>query len=96
MDFTRDDDNTICISPTKYKEKLINNYKNLFGMKPSQNVTSPLDKGDHPELDTSKLCNEEHISQYQSMIGSLQWIVTIGRFDIKTAVMTYVRISRST
>jgi hypothetical protein len=44
--------------------------------------------GDHPELDTSELCTEEQISQYQSMIGSLQWIVTIGRFDIHTAVMT--------
>jgi hypothetical protein len=29
-----------------------------------ENVTSPLDKGDHPELDTSELCNEEQISQY--------------------------------
>jgi hypothetical protein len=47
-----------------------------------------LDRGDHPELDTSELCNEEQISQYQSMIGSLQWIVTIRRFDIHTAVMT--------
>jgi hypothetical protein len=57
-------------------------------MKPSQNVTAPLDKGDHLDLDTSELCTEEHISQYQSMIGSLQWIVTIGRFDIHTAIMT--------
>jgi Reverse transcriptase (RNA-dependent DNA polymerase) len=69
MDFTRDDDNTLCISPTKYMEKLIKNYEKLFGMKPSQNVSSPLDKGDHPELDTSKLCTKEQISQYQSMIG---------------------------
>jgi hypothetical protein len=88
VDFTRDDDNTLCISPTKYIEKLIKNYEKLFGMKPSQNVTSPLDKGDHPELDTSELCTEEQISQYQSMIGSLQWIVTIGRFDVHTAVRT--------
>jgi hypothetical protein len=57
-------------------------------MKPSQNVTLPLDKGYHPKLDTSELCIEEQISQYQSMIGSLQWIVTIGRFDINTTVMT--------
>jgi hypothetical protein len=57
-------------------------------MKPSQNVSSPLDKGDHPEVDTSELCTEEKISQYQSMIRSLQWIVTIRRFDIHTAVMT--------
>jgi Reverse transcriptase (RNA-dependent DNA polymerase) len=39
MDFTRDDDNTLCISPTKYIEKLIKNYEKLFGMKPSQNVS---------------------------------------------------------
>jgi hypothetical protein len=58
MDFTRDDDGTLCISPTKYIEKLVKNYKNSFGMKPSQNVTSPLEKGDHPELDNSELCND--------------------------------------
>jgi hypothetical protein len=55
-------------------------------MKPSQNITSPLDEGDHPELDTAKLCSEDQI--YQSVIGSLQWIVTIRRFDVHTAVMT--------
>jgi hypothetical protein len=88
MDFTRDDNGTLCISLSKYIEKLVKNYEKSFGMKPSQNVTSPLGKGDHPELDTSELCNDEQISQYQSMIWSLQWIVTIGRFDIHTAVMT--------
>jgi hypothetical protein len=88
MDFTRNDDGILCISPTKYIEKLAKNYEKSFGMKPSQNVTSPLEKGDHPELDSSELCNNEQISQYQSMIGSLQWIVAIGRFDVHTAVMT--------
>jgi hypothetical protein len=88
MDFNRDDDNTLCISPAKYIEKLVQNYTKLFGMTPSRSVTSPLEKGDHPELDTSELCDSEQIAQYQSMIGSLQWIVTIGRFDINTAVMT--------
>jgi hypothetical protein len=56
-------------------------------MKPKE-CASPLVKGDHPELDTSELCTTEQVAQYQSMIGSLQWIVTIGRFDIHTAVMT--------
>jgi Reverse transcriptase (RNA-dependent DNA polymerase) len=88
MDFTRDDDNTLCNSPTKYVEKLIKNYEKLFGMKPRQSVMSPLDRGDHPELDALELCSEEQISQSQSMIGSLQGIVTIGRFDVHTAVMT--------
>jgi hypothetical protein len=57
-------------------------------MKPSTSVTSPLERGDHPKLDTSELCTTDQIAQYQSMIGALQWIVTIGCFDINTADMT--------
>jgi Reverse transcriptase (RNA-dependent DNA polymerase) len=92
IDFTRDEDNTLCISPTKYIDKLVKNYEKTFGTKPNTSVTSPLEKGDHPELDTSALCTTTgQIAQYQSMIGALQWIVTIGRFDINTAVMTMSR-----
>jgi hypothetical protein len=56
-------------------------------MKPKE-FASPLEKGDHPELDTSEICTTEQIAQYLSMIGSLQWIITIARFNIHTAVMT--------
>ena len=48
----------------------------------------PLDTNDHPELDTSEFCDEEDIEIYQSLIGCMQWAVSIGRFDIQTAVMT--------
>jgi Reverse transcriptase (RNA-dependent DNA polymerase) len=44
MDFTRDDDGTIFISPTKYIEKLIKNYEKSFGIKPKE-FASPLEKG---------------------------------------------------
>jgi Reverse transcriptase (RNA-dependent DNA polymerase) len=88
MDFTRDNDKTLCISPTMYIDKLVKHYEKTLGMKPNTSVTSPLEKGDHPELNTSDLCTTEPIAQYQSMIGALQWIVTIRRFDINTAVMT--------
>jgi hypothetical protein len=87
MEFTRDEDGTLCISPTKYIEKLIKNYAKSFGMKPKE-CASPLEKGDHHEIDKSELCTMEQIAQYQSMIRSLQWIVTIGRLDIHRAVMT--------
>jgi hypothetical protein len=60
----------------------------MFGEQPKQNVTSPLEKGDHPELDTSELLDSQGISMYQSLIGALQWVITIGRFDVHTAVMT--------
>jgi hypothetical protein len=88
MDFYRDKDGTLCIASKKYIEKLLANYEQLFGKGPKQNVMSPIDQNDHPELDISDLLDEEGITQYQSLIGALQWIVTIGRFDINTAVMT--------
>jgi hypothetical protein len=56
-------------------------------MKPKEYAT-PLEKRDHAELDTSELWTTEQIAQYQSMIGSLQCIITIGRFKVHTAVMT--------
>ena len=67
---------------------MISTYEKLFGSKPKQNVTSPLEKGDHPEIDTSELLDADGIVIYQSLIGAMQWAVTIGRFDITTAVMT--------
>jgi hypothetical protein len=88
MTFQRDPEGDLCISSTKFIEKMVGTYEKFFGEKPKQNVTSPLEKGDHPELDTSELLDSQGINMYQSLIGSLQWAVSIGRFDIHTAVMT--------
>ena len=51
-DFTRDSEGVLCFEPKKYIEKMIDSYRNIFRCKPKLNVSSPLDKGDHPELDT--------------------------------------------
>ena len=88
MNFHRDEDGVLCMSPKKYIDKLLDNYNRLFGRAPKQNVSSPLEPGDHPELDTSDLLDEKGIKTYQSLIGGLQWLITIGRFDIQTHVMT--------
>ena len=45
------------------------------------------DKDDHPELDDSSLLEEPDIKIYQSLIGSLQRAITLGRFDISVSVM---------
>jgi hypothetical protein len=88
MEIFRDEDGTLCISPRKYIEKMLATYEREFGSKPTQNVHSPLEKGDHPELDDSELLPLDGITQYQSLVGSMQWAVSIGRLDIQTAVMT--------
>ncbi len=76
------------MAPRKYIEKVIDGYERMFGEKPKMNVTSPLEKGDHPEIDTSALLEPKQIQMYQSLIGSMQWAVSLGRLDIATAVMT--------
>ena len=55
-----------------------NSYERMFGSKPKQNVTSPLEKGDHPELDMSDELDADGIKNYQSLIGTLQWSVSLG------------------
>ena len=88
MDFFRDEDGTLCIKPAKYIAKMMDTYTRLFGAPPSTRVHSPAEANDHPELDDSELLDAEGIQQYQSLIGMLQWIISIGRFDVQTAVMT--------
>jgi hypothetical protein len=89
-DFFRDKDGTLCYAPLKYIEKMLENYERIFGVKPKQ-AASPLVPGDHPELDSSELLEFDMIRVYQSLIGALQWVIQIGRFDVATAVMTMSR-----
>ena len=86
-DYFRDKDNNLCYAPKKYIEKMIDVYLHMFGSKPKE-YTSPLERGDHPEIDTSEELDEKGIKQYQSLIGALQWTISLGRLDITTAVMS--------
>ena len=87
-DFYHDPDGTLCMAPQKYIERMIKTYELNFGQKPSTNVHSPLEQNDHPELDDTELLDRTGIEQYQSLISQLQWAISIGRFDISTAVVT--------
>jgi hypothetical protein len=77
------------MAPTKYYIKnMAENYARIFGEKPKQTVMSPLEKGNHPELDDTPLLDLEGIQNYQSIMGSAQWAISLGRLDIQTAIMT--------
>ena len=78
--FWRDEQGSLCMSPAKYIERIVDNYTRMFGTKPRTSYTSPLNKGDHPELDDSDELDIDGIKKYQSLIGALQWVITIGRF----------------
>ena len=63
-------------------------YHNIFGTNPCQKYSSLLEPGDHPEIDDSEILDARQTQQDQSLIGALQWAITISQFDIHTAVMT--------
>ena len=86
-DFFRDSEGVMCMAPKRYIEKMIDSYESMFGSKPKTTYSSPLEKGDHPETDMTELLDAEGIQKYQSLIGAMQWAVSIGRINITTAVM---------
>ena len=73
-----------------YVKRILKQFELVMGYKPKK-VKVPLDPKDHPELDNSELLDEKAKRIYWSLMGMLQWAVTIGRMDIHLAVMTMVR-----
>ena len=87
--FLRDQDGTLTMSPKKYiVERMATSYLSMFGEKPKTKCKSLLEKNDHPETDISDLLDAKGIQQYQSLIGSLQWTVILGCYNIQCTVIT--------
>ena len=85
-DFGRDPDGTLFWGAKSYIDKMLSNYERMFGSLPKK-CSCPIQKDDNPELDTSPELDEDGKRQYQSVIGALQWCITLGRFDIAISVM---------
>jgi len=81
LDYVTDDHGTLCAMPKKYIDKMDMTYKQIFNESPKKYKT-PLEKGDHPEIDESELMDEEGTTKYQLLIGQCQWLVTLGRVDV--------------
>jgi hypothetical protein len=87
-DFFWDEDGTLCVGPRKYVDRIAMQYERMFRSKPRAQFLSPLMANNHPEMDMSELLDEDGIHQYQSLIGVLQWTISLGQFDVATDVMT--------
>ena len=88
--FSRNDDGEMEISAKRYVDKMIDTYVQLYGEKPRK-ASSPLEQNDHPEMDDSPFLGQDETQQFQSLIGAMQWAVSIERLDIVTAVMSLSR-----
>ena len=90
-DYFQDPDGTMVSQPKKYIEKLKETYVRLSHTEPSRGLKTPLEKNDHPELDTSEILEGQEVNHYLTMVGQLEWIITLGRFDIQAQVITMSR-----
>ena len=88
--YKKDPDGTLAADPRRYVNKILESYERMFNEKP-RNSRPPLEGGDHPELDTSELCDDHQTKQFQTLIGQLQWLISLGRFDIAVHVMSLSR-----
>jgi hypothetical protein len=54
---------------------------------------TPISDACHPELDGSPLLPPDDISEHKSLVGSGNWLTTLGRFDMQCAVSTMSQCS---
>ena len=88
--YKKDPDGTLAADPRRYVNKILESFERMFKEKPRKS-RPPLEGGDHPELDTSELCDEHQTKQFQTLIGQLQWLISLGHFDIAVHVMSLSR-----
>ena len=88
--YKKDPQGTLAADPRRYVNKILESYERMFKEKPRKS-RPPLEGGDHPELDTSELCDDHQTKQFQTLIGQLQWLISLGRFDIAVHVMSLSR-----
>ena len=87
-----DPDGTMVCQPKKYIEKLKETYIRLFlNTEPSKGLKTSLEKNDHPKLDTTDILEGQQVNHDLTMVGQLQWLITLGRFDIQAQVISMSR-----
>ena len=78
------------LSAETYIKNSVERFEKLLGRE-FKSEYIPMAEQDHPELDDSALCSPDDASKFRSLIGSANWIITLGRFDIAYAVQSLAR-----
>eukprot|EP00977_Amphora_coffeiformis_P003137 scaffold584_cov154-Amphora_coffeaeformis.AAC.1 len=89
-DFFRNSDGTFCYGAQTYVKRMSENYEQLTS-EPPKEYHSPMERGDQPELDVTMELGTDDIMKFQSMIGAVQWTVSLSRFNVAHAVMSLGR-----
>jgi hypothetical protein len=71
----------------------VEKYKKIFEQVSFHAYQTSMEERYHPELDESEFLTPTACSSYRGLIGSANWMITLGRFDIHYAVNTLSRLS---
>ena len=71
----------MALSARTYIENVIPKFETLLGGEFKAHNT-PMDENLHPEMDDSPFCSQDDAAKYRFMLGSANWIATLGRYDI--------------
>jgi len=84
---------TTALSSETYIKRVTERFELLDGGKQLPKTTVPMAGSYHPEEDTSEFVTDIEASKFRGMIGSANWLITLGRFDINYAVNALSRYS---
>ena len=80
------------LSARTYIANVTEKLESILGEQLRQYKT-PMQEGLHPELDDSPLLDSDGALKYRAMIGSANWVITLGRFDVHFATQSLARFS---
>jgi len=81
------------MSADTYIKNSLDRLQQLIGCGEFRKAKSPMSQEYHPETEDSNLLDASMASKYRGIIGSLNWIVTLGRLDIAYATNVLARYS---
>ena len=79
------------LSAEIYVQNVVEKYENLLNRDFHTRYSIPFGPDYHPKLDTTPLLSLHEASIYWGLIGSANWLITLGRFDIHYATNTLSR-----
>ena len=88
VDYT-DSGETFQVSAKTFIVGFAKRIEDLMGV--FRHYTSPMDPTYKPEIDETPLLVGDDIGRYRMLVGSLQWVVTLCRYDIAYATNTLAR-----
>ena len=80
------------LSAKTYIKNVVSKFEQVFECE-FKEAKSPMESSYHPESDDSEFLGPKEASLYRGLIGSANWMITLGRFDIHYATGAMARFS---